>query len=114
MRYNSTVFTVEHYQTPGGKDVIAEWFAALRDTSAVARLAARVQRLALGKFGDCKLLRDGVSELRIDEGPGYRLYYARAGRTVVLLLCGGTKRTQRADIERAVERWKDWQERTRT
>jgi putative addiction module killer protein len=63
----------------------------------------------LGNFGDHKFCRDGVWELRIDVGPGYRVYYAVAGSQVVLLLCGGDKRTQGADINRACEYWQDWQ-----
>jgi probable addiction module antidote protein len=66
--------------------------------------------LALGNFGDCKALREGVSELRIDWGPGYRLYFGRLGRECVLLLCGGDKRKQSADIERAIDYLKDYKE----
>ncbi len=105
------MFTIEQYQTAGGKDVLETWFATLRDRRAVARIAARIERLGPGLFGDWKALRDGIWELRIDEGPGYRVYYARSGRRVILLLCGEDKRTQATDIQRAVEYWKDWQER---
>ena len=77
------------------------------------RIAARIARLAAGNFGDCKPLRDGVWELRIDWGPGYRVYYAMSGRVCVLLLWGGDKRKQAADIARAVEYWNDYQRRTR-
>lgn len=66
-------------------------------------------RMELGNFGDHKTLRDGVSELRIDTGPGYRIYYAITDRTIVLLLCGGNKRSQDADIKRACALWQDWQ-----
>ena len=69
----------------------------------------RIDRLALGLFGDVKMLREGVHELRIDHGPGYRIYYAIASRNVVLLLCAGDKRTQRADIARAVRYWLEFQ-----
>ena len=68
-----------------------------------------VDRLALGLFGDAKPLREGVRELRIDYGPGYRVYFALAGHTVVLLLCGGDKRTQRTDITRTVRYWVEFQ-----
>lgn len=111
MRYNTNVYAIEHYQTTEGKDVLAAWLATLRDRRAVARIAARIERLAYGLFGDRKPLRDGVCELRIDEGPGYRVYYTRSGRRVILLLCGGDKSTQATDIQRAVDYWKDWQER---
>jgi putative addiction module killer protein len=76
-----------------------------------ARVLARVQRMAAGNFGDCKPLAEGVWELRIDHGLGYRAYYARAGERLILLLVGGDKRKQQADIETALDYWKDWQRR---
>ena len=75
----------------------------LSDSNARARIAARIDRLALGNPGDVKPVGGGVSELRIDYGPGYRVYYARTDRVVYLLLCGGTKATQDVDIKRAIE-----------
>lgn len=63
-----------------------------------------------GNFGDCRYCRDGVGELRVDVGPGYRVYYALSGPRIVLLLCGGNKRRQQADIDRAVAYWQDWQD----
>lgn len=72
----------------------------------------RVARIELGNFGDHKFCRDGVWELRIDVGQGYRVYDALCGQRVVLLLCGGDKRTQGADIAKAVDCWQDWQRRT--
>ena len=113
MSYTATAHTIEHYQTTDGNDVLAAWFATLRNRRAVARIAARVGRLAHGLFGDGKSLRDGVWELRIDEGLGYRVYYSRAGHRSILLLCGGDKSTQTKDIQSAVDYWEDWQERTR-
>ncbi len=68
--------------------------------------------MAAGNFGDCKPLQDGVWELRIDHGPGYRVYYAQAGKKVLLLLIGGDKSKQQADINKAVGYWKDWNRRT--
>ena len=85
------------------------WFGELKDRHAKARIAARIRRLSLGNAGDTKFLGDGVSELRIDWGPGYRVYFQKAGPSLVVLLCGGDKRTQDADIQRAIEiasRWK--------
>ena len=78
-----------------------------------ARIAIlrRVDRVARGNFGDHRFCREGVWELRIDVGAGSRVYYAQAGQTVVLLLCGGDKRTQDADIARAVACWQDYQRR---
>jgi len=94
--------------------VIGDWLASLEDLKARARIAARLDRLSLGNFGDSKALREGVSELRIDWGPGYRVYYAMLGRTCVLLLCGGDKRRQASDIKRAIEYLEDFKERTRS
>ena len=91
------------------KDIYAEWLVKLRDSTAKIAIIRRLNRVELGNFGDHKFCRDGVSELRIDTGPGYRIYYATSGKEVVLLLCAGDKRTQDADIERAVSYWKDWQ-----
>ena len=79
------------------------WLTNLNDSTAKARIAARIDRLALGNPGDVKPVGDGVNEMRIDYGPGYRVYYARTDRIVYLLLCGGTKATQAADIKRAIE-----------
>ncbi|MGB8841777.1 MAG: type II toxin-antitoxin system RelE/ParE family toxin [Aliidongia sp.] len=84
-------------------DVFSAWFAALRDREARARITARVRRLSLGNPGDVKPVGSGVSELRIDYGPGYRVYFVGRGHTIVVLLCGGDKRTQDRDIARAVE-----------
>ncbi len=103
---------VLRYLTESGKDVFGEWLAELNDAQAQARIAARIARLAVGNFGDSKPLREGVSELRVDWGPGYRVYFAMAGRKCVLLLCGGDKRKQAADIKRAVGYWRDYQRRT--
>ena len=104
---------VRRYLTESGKDVFGEWIKDLADERARAKVAARVLRLAAGNFGDCKSLREGVSELRVDWGPGYRVYFAKEGRSIVLLLCGGDKRRQSMDIERAIEYWKDYKRRTR-
>ena len=84
------------------------WLLGLRDPHARARIEARILRLSRGNPGDVKPVGSGVSEMRIDYGPGYRVYLARRGEFVVLLLCGGDKRTQQADIERAIEIAEDW------
>lgn len=96
------------YLTEAGSDPYADWLAGLADRVARARILARTQRLRAGVFGDCKALREGVWELRVDHGPGYRVYYAQAGRRLVLLLIGGDKRAQRSDIQTAVCYWQDW------
>ncbi len=103
---------IRQYLTRSGKNVFEEWFESLRDPKAEGRIAVRIARLAAGNFGDCRALSEGVWELRIDWGPGYRVYYAMAGRACILLLCGGDKRTQPADINRAVGYWRDYQRRT--
>jgi putative addiction module killer protein len=81
--------------------VFISWVAGLKDQRAVARVDVRLRRLALGNMGDVKSLGDGVSEIRIDYGPGYRLYFTKQGDRIVVLLCGGDKKRQSADIERA-------------
>jgi putative addiction module killer protein len=83
----------------------------LPDVRTQAKIDTRLLRLSAGNFGDCKPLRQGVSELRIDWGPGYWVYYAMEGRMCVLLLCGGDKRKQSADINRAIEYWNDYKRR---
>jgi putative addiction module killer protein len=84
-------------------DEYAEWFKSLRDRQARARINARIRRLSLGNPGDVKPVGEGVSELRVDYGPGYRVYYVQRGDTVVILLAGGDKRTQDRDIRKALE-----------
>ena len=102
---------IYHYRTRDGVDVFDAWISKLSDTKAMAKVFARVDRLQAGNFGDCKSVGEGVWELRIDHGPGYRVYYALVGRKIVLLLCGGDKRKQSADIRRSAEMLKDYNER---
>ena len=83
-------------------EVYFNWFNSLRDRQARARINARIRRLSLGNPGDVKMVGEGVSELRIDYGPGYRVYFTKHGATVVILLAGGDKRTQVADIRTAL------------
>jgi putative addiction module killer protein len=83
-----------------------EWVDGLSDLKARAAVFVRIRRAEMGNFGEFKVLDEGVSEMKIDVGPGYRVYYAREGRVVYLLLCGGDKSTQKADIKRAVKIWK--------
>jgi putative addiction module killer protein len=79
------------------------WLAALSDQRACLQIVRRISRVAAGSFGDAKSVGGAVSELRIDHGPGYRVYYTRRGKAVVILLCGGDKRTQSKDIRKAKE-----------
>ena len=81
----------------------SRWFSSLRDMQARARIDVRIRRLSLGNPGDVKPVGEGVSELRIDYGPGYRVYFIQQGNTLVILLAGGTKRTQERDIRSAQE-----------
>lgn len=82
-------------------EAFADWLDNLRDGDARAKIEVRILRLSLGNFGDTKSVGGGVSELRIDHGPGYRVYFTKRGLTVVVLLCGGDKGTQTKDIKRA-------------
>lgn len=85
-----------------------KFVSKLRDPQAKARIAIRLNRLAFGNAGDVKSVGEGVSELRIDYGPGYRIYYKRRGEELIILLCGGNKTSQDEDIKRAKKLAKDW------
>ena len=100
------------YQQGDGGQPFTVWLAALKDLEARARIRTRLARLSLGNMGDCRALDGGVWELRIDWGPGYRVYFARIGAAVLLLLCGGDKTTQSQDIDRAKDYLKDYQARS--
>ena len=105
---------VLHYQAADGRIPFREWLGTVTDPVAYAAIQVRQDRLTRGLFGDCEPVGEGVWELRIDTGAGYRAYYARSGKKVVLLLCGGDKRKQTADIKTAKEYWRDYEQRTRT
>jgi putative addiction module killer protein len=105
------VYAIYHYLTADGVDVFETWLNGLADPKAVARIIARIDRTENGNFGDHRFVGKGVWELRIDHGPGYRVYYATAGRHILLLLCGGDKRKQSADIRRAIDLWEDYNRR---
>jgi putative addiction module killer protein len=96
------------YQRADGSEPFTEWLGSLRDKTAQARIRVRLQRVQAGNFGDVEPVGDGVSELRIHVGAGYRVYCARHGKAVVILLCGGDKSGQAADIKRAKEFWAEW------
>lgn len=106
------MFEIRHYLTADQKDPYLDWMRVLRDTTAKIAIDRRMNRIEHGNFGDHRFCRDGVWELRIDVGAGYRIYYAIVGKQVVLLLCGGDKRRQVADINRACKYWQDWQMRS--
>ena len=84
-------------------DVYSRWFHDLRDRQARARINARIRRLSLGNFGDVKPVGEGVSEMRIEYGPGYRVYFVRHGHAIEVLLAGGDKSTQDKDIKKALD-----------
>lgn len=81
----------------------SRWLRRLRDANAVARIVARIRRMEQGNLGDSRSLGAGLMEMRVDYGPGYRVYYVHRGATIMILLCAGDKRTQRQDIKRARE-----------
>lgn len=84
-------------------DEFDKWLSALADQRAIAKIVSRIERLGLGNAGDVKPIGEGISEMRMTHGPGYRIYYKQTGKTIVLILCGGDKSTQDSDIKRAKE-----------
>jgi putative addiction module killer protein len=105
------IYQITHYLTADQKAPYAEWFRQLRDSRAKVAIIRRIERMELGNFGDHKYCRDEIWELRVDSGPGYRVYYTLPDIYQILLLQGGTKRSQRRDIERAIDCWQDWRQR---
>jgi putative addiction module killer protein len=88
-------------------DVFLKWLRSLNDVRAIARIQIRIDRLSLGSLGDVKAVGEGISEMRIDYGPGYRVYFKKTAKHIVLLLCGGNKSSQAADIKAAKQMAKD-------
>lgn len=99
--------TVNEYTDEQGKSPYAQWLLGLRDARAKAKIIMQVDKMELGLFGDVEPIGEGLSELRIHYGPGYRVYYGKEGNHVYLLLCGGDKSTQSKDIKKAKAYWKD-------
>jgi putative addiction module killer protein len=99
-----TSFEIKEY-VESGNSPFATWFNSL-DAMTAARVDKYIRRLETGNFSSAKALRDGVFELKMDFGPGYRVYFGRDGKTIIILLGGGSKRRQSADIAAAIERWK--------
>ena len=106
-----TTYCLEYYADEKGKEPFRDWLYGLRDRAAFARITVRLDRVELGNFGLSKSVGNGVFELKIDYGPGYRVYYAISGKAVVLLLIGGDKSTQAKDIETAKSYWASHRER---
>ncbi|MBI5751685.1 MAG: type II toxin-antitoxin system RelE/ParE family toxin [Hydrogenophilales bacterium] len=102
---------VFRYQANDGTEPVTEWLQSLRDKQAQAKIRIRLKRLEAGIFGDCEPVGDGVLELREHLGAGYRVYFGRHGQRIVILLCGGTKKTQSTDIKTAKTYWADWKRR---
>ncbi len=102
---------VLRYQTEDDEEPITDWLLSLRDKQAQAKIRIRLKRLEAGNFGDCDPVGEGVQELREHLGAGYRVYFGRHGQTVVILLCGGSKKSQATDIKTAKEYWHDWKRR---
>lgn len=102
---------IRHYISPIGKDIFGDWLNSLKDARTKAKIAVRLDRLSAGNFGDCKSLRGGLFELRIDWGPGFRVYYTMLQQSCVLLLCAGDKGKQSTDMERALQYLQDFRKR---
>lgn len=102
------------YMKEDGSVPLSDWLSTLRDMQAKTAIRRRIDRFGAGNPGNTRSLRSGVSELKIDMGPGYRVYYALHGQAIVLLLCGGDKGTQNADIAKAVGYWEDWKTHNRS
>ncbi|KAF3887029.1 MULTISPECIES: type II toxin-antitoxin system RelE/ParE family toxin [Nostocales] len=105
---------IQDYLTSEGRSPFAEWLEALRDIQARAKIRNRLKRVESGNLGNYRSVGEGVCELKVDYGPGYRVYFGQIGTTIVLLLCGGDKSTQEQDINKAREYWKDYEKRTST
>ena len=103
---------IHEYTDELGISPYAKWLSSIRDSRAKARIMMHVDRMELGLFGDSESIGEGLSELRIHYGPGYRVYYGKAEKHHYLLLCGGDKSTQSRDIKRAKAHWQDYQRRT--
>lgn len=96
------------FRAQNGQVPFEDWLDELNDKRAVARVLARLARVRHGSLGDCKSVGEGVSELRVDYGPGYRVYFGQKGQTLVVLLCGGDKRTQDRDLRLAKQYWHEF------
>jgi putative addiction module killer protein len=106
------MYKIKHYLLESGLDPFEKWMSGLKDIKARAKINVKVDRLSMGNFSTSKPLGAGISELKIDYGPGYRVYYGLSGKYVILLLCGGDKSTQQKDIETAKEYWANFKRRS--
>jgi len=102
---------VFRYRSANGVEPVTDWLQSLRDKRAAAKVLVRIKRLEAGMFGDCAPVGEGVLELREHSGAGVRVYFGRHGQSIVILLCGGSKKSQPADIAAAKDYWADWKRR---
>ena len=102
---------IRTYCTKEGKEPFVEWLESLKDISGRAQIINRLNRIILGNYGDCKSVGNGILELRVHYGPGYRVYFSEQANTILLLLLGGSKRTQSRDIKKAKQYLADFRER---
>ena len=105
---------IRNYLTEDERSPFEEWFYNLKDRKARQKIKIRLERLQLGNLGDYKSVGQGVFELRVNYGPGYRIYFGQVGLTIILLLCGGDKNTQSQDIRQAKQYWKDYEKREKS
>ena len=108
--HNTQPRELEFYRTQNGREPFTEWFESIADKITLNRIERRIDRLKRGNFGDCKSVGEGVFELRLHFGSGYRIYFGEVANTVVVLLCGGDKSSQTRDIERAKTYWLEYKE----
>ena len=99
---------IQRYVASNGQVPFDSWYDSLRDSKISTIIDKRLNRVILGNLGDCQSVGNGVFELRIDYGPGFRIYFGQVGTTIILLLCGGDKSTQDRDIRQAIEYWTDY------
>jgi putative addiction module killer protein len=100
---------VQNYLKAEGTSPFEEWLDSLQDSKTVSKIKKRLRRVELGNLGDYRSVGVGVYEIKIDYGPGYRVYFGQIGLTIVLLLCGGDKSTQEQDISQAKKYWRDYE-----
>ena len=110
MRNNVLLREIQYYRTPNGRQPFTEWFESIQDKRTQQRIDKRLARLEDGNLGDCESVGDGVFELRLHFGAGYRIYFGQIENTLVLLLCGGDKASQQRDVKRAKVYWRAYKE----
>jgi len=106
--FKEVKYIIKLYEDKKGEEPFVLWISSLKDISMQARVKNRIKRIQLGNFGDCKSIDKSIFELRLNFGPGYRVYFAKESNVVVLLLCGGNKKTQNKDIKKAKMYWDNY------